>query len=306
MAHGGYLQAPDPDAAWEPPTSVVFGSPHIREVALLRTLGFAATSSLGLERANLQQLQTLAATFGWNGTGKRAPGRAFRFVTGLALLGWQLLPPRDGPPPELERLADHFKACHKHLGLDTYGLAVWRPPPERIEQIAFRLRFRDAALVREALASWRKELSPVKSFGDPATAPGGGPAAPANFVEARANLLRLLEEDRRDGGVSEDTRAASRTYEDLLQRDLVRPVLEWARAQRDPVLMNTGVELANVCEMLHRLSPALHDLQARALERGLGRGGGEEPTPALLIQHAQLNARLAALLKALRTWQRAL
>jgi hypothetical protein len=305
--YGGALQVPDPDGPWEPPPAAIFATSRIREVALLRSLGLAATLSLGLEQASIAQLLTLKATFSYGCSPKKANGWVFWFGTGLAFLGWDVLTPCDRPPPDMVRLAEYLKACRKHLNLDVYRLAVWRPPPEWVERLRFWLRFRDAALVRAGFWSgWREQLSPLKSFVDPATGPARAPAPGAGFGKARANLVRLLGEDRRCGGVSEGTRAAARAHEERVQRDLIEPLLEWAWRERDPVVRNLGVELASVCEQLHRATPVLHALQASALERGAGRGGGEETTHPLVIEHARQSAQLASLLKALCQLRRAL
>jgi hypothetical protein len=174
---------------------------------------------------------------------------------------------------------------------------VWWPGPEWVEGLKFRLAFQNKAVVREAFQGWRGQYYTLGPSGDPATAPGGVPAPPTNFVEARAELLRRLAEDRREGGASEGTRAAARTYDTWVWHDLVAPLVALARMQRDPLLMNAMAELANVSGLLHRLSPTLHDLQSRALDGARARGRGEEDTHALFLQHGQLSVRLAALLK---------
>jgi hypothetical protein len=146
------------------------------------------------------------------------------------------------------------------------------------------------------LASCEEQLDTLESCADPENAARvGTDGDPADVVEARARLLEQLKEDRRERRASPRTHKALAAYETLTRRDLIEPLQHWALASTDPVLRNLGVELGNVCALLHQIAPILHELQARDLEQALTRD--MVPTKAgLLQQYTQLSARLARLL----------
>jgi hypothetical protein len=276
----------------------LLAGPAVAEVALLRALGFPATLTAGLDRADLGQLRALAAAFGAaaDGAGQDAPPSTPPGAR-LALLGWAPMTLRVESPAALAPAAARLSAACEHLGLELYRAYVWQPVAESLEALSVRLDFRDAGLVRESLeTSLKYDLGMPDDFADPGAEPGP-PPPPADFAAAQAALLKRLAEGRREGGLSDAARDDLRAYEDLARRDLVAPLQSWALAQPDPVLRNAGAELARVCAALHLAAPLLHELQARELELALeGRGGAAHP---LLAQYARLATQVASLFKTL-------
>src|SRR5262249_36155772 len=172
-----------------------------------------------------------------------------------------------------------------------------RPNLCQLDKIAFCLAVTPPGChAKVLLTSSKDQLYTLESCADPEKAARvGTDGAPADVVEARARLLEQLREDRGERRTSGRTRKALAAYETLTRRDLIEPLLRWALASADPVLRNLGMELADVCALLHQIAPALHELQARDLEQALTRG----VAPArggLLHQYTQLSARLARLL----------
>jgi hypothetical protein len=60
-----------------------------------------------------------------------------------------------------------------------------------------------------------------------------------------------------DGFREGEAREAKRVYEEIVRRDLIRPLQERALASADPVIRNVGAELANICALLHEIGPSL-------------------------------------------------
>jgi hypothetical protein len=155
--------------------------------------------------------------------------------------------------------------------------------------------------VRELLLETTDSRYDLESFAPAAS--GGCPATPpANFVEAQADVLAVLAEERHLGGPSERARKALGTYDQLMRRDVITPLQTWALASGDPVVQAAGFELGEVSVMLRRMSVALHDLQGEHLQ---GRPGLEARIDKLLQQYLQLVGRFAQLLHSLSTWRRA-
>ena len=296
-------------------SGVLFAAGDIRDVALLRTLGLPATLSTGLERTTLIDFHSLRQAFAgvlpWYSPRVaeiEAALSAEGHVLGadlepaasrptLALLGWQIRSLRPDLPPTVPPVAARLHGFGLHLGAELAEVGVWRPNRYQLDKIAFCLAVTPPGCYATVLlGSSKDQLYPLEACADPEKAARvGTDGAPVDVVEARARLLEQLREDRGERRASGRTRQALAAYETLTRRDLIEPLQRWALASADPVLRNLGVELANVCALLHQIAPPLHELQARDLEQALTRG----VAPArggLLQQYTQLSARLARLL----------
>jgi hypothetical protein len=296
-------------------SGVLFAADDIRDVALLRTLGLPATLSTGLERTTLKDFRSLRQAFadvlpcGSPCVAEiEAALSAEGYVLGadlepaesrptLVLLGWQIRSLRPDFPPTVSPVAARLHGFGLHLGVELAEVAVWRPNRCALDKIAFCLAVTPPGCYATALLrSYKDQLYTLESCADPEKAARvGTDGAPVDVVEARARLLEQLREDRGERRASDRTREALAAYDTLTRRDLIEPLQRWALASADPVLRNLGVELANVCDLLHQMAPHLHELQARDLEQVLARG----VAPArggLLQQYTQLSARLARLL----------
>jgi hypothetical protein len=304
----------------------LFVSSRIREVALLRALGLAATLTTGLHRLTWGQVQAVAALLGEpviadivppstegspacpGGEGESFPGArtgeaTLSLARRLVLLGWDLWALRLQVPPLLPRTLARLKDVRRFLRVDLFGVVVWRPTDEARENFQFRSSLRDVALVRELVLEGTDPWDPFDSFSCQGAPSDGEPArAPPTVATAHADLLATLGENRPQGRSPEFARDLVRAYDALVQRDLVAPLQAWALASDDPAFRNAGMELATVAGLLHRLSPRLHELTARQLERPDGRDGDFLPRD-LLAQYLQLNNRFAILLKNLGQWR---
>src|SRR4051794_12670385 len=139
---------------------VLFAAPRIGDVALLRALGFPATLATGIPRLSPGALRDLDARFGGQDfvpaaprgqavptageAGGPAPGGSAReppvpVRPTLALLGWSPLAPAAQPSPALSGAAGRLAAARRHLGLPFAGVMAWRPSPQDLENLQFRL-----------------------------------------------------------------------------------------------------------------------------------------------------------------------
>jgi len=73
-------------------------------------------------------------------------------------------------------------------------------------------------------------------------------------VEAHAGLLDRLADKRHGKLLPNEARAALSKYNELTRRDLVQPLQRWVLVQTDLAVRAAGLELANVCSLLHQLS----------------------------------------------------
>jgi hypothetical protein len=187
----------------------------------------------------------------------------------LVLVAWQPLTLGRGLPALLRRFAAQVEELTRYLDVHLPQLAVWRPGVEDLKRLTYRLRFHDFDLVQKTLATSVDDLFDLDYVRRVGTSDEIEPE-PMTFGTARAQLLASLAETKRNRQVSERVREATATYEAIVQRDLVGPMLEWALRQHNPVIRNAATEFAELTAVMHRMSPLLHDKLVRHLEENGG------------------------------------
>jgi len=187
----------------------------------------------------------------------------------LKLLGWHLWTLNREVPPYLTTIAIDLDAAKRHLDLGFRMILAWRPEPEQIERFVYALRFRDSALVEKMFVdSFEDDFvsrSELERYMDPISL-DAKPWTPANCVEAHADLLVKLTQGRQSADWPHSVVNAMRTYDHLVERDLITPLRTWGLAQEDPVIRLAANKLADVDAMLQRISPRIHALQIRQME----------------------------------------
>jgi hypothetical protein len=301
---------------------------RIWDVVLLRALGFPATLATGLHRASLPQLQALDEAFAeqepFGGAslsppppptgeaGDERPGESAdpgdRAATAggdapqaatpprprLALVGWTPGSVRAEVPPPLRCAAAALVGVRQHLALPLAGVSVWLPSPKDLDSLRFQLRFRDASLISDMLRQSMDVLDAFEGVAAPQEGRRTRTAAPADLGAAQIELLARLADARGQGRTSDRVPAARRTYEDLIECQLIAPLQTWALTHDDPVIRNMGYDLATVCRELHRMGPQLHELLARRREKALA-GTNDPMTDKVLKEYLQLSKRLGSI-----------
>jgi hypothetical protein len=215
----------------------------------------------------------------------------------LVLVAWSPLGPTAAPPPALAPAVAHLRDARRYFGFEFAGIEAWRPDDDFLANLRFRLTFRDRSAVRELL----EEASGSVDFEE--LAPGGadGPAPPG-YAAALGELAAALAENQPRSGRSDRMKKATAVYEAAVQRELIGPLVDWALASGDPIVKNTGVQVAAVARQLHALAPLLTELQCSRLEAA----GGADIAPghdAWLRQYVALAGRFCALLHQLQCWR---
>jgi len=218
----------------------------------------------------------------------------------LALVGWSPVTLRAEPSPLLRRAAARLTAMRRYLGLALAGVVVWQPPPQVMDNLQFRLSLRDAAVVRELLLDSADALEDFERFVAEPQPPCPSPGQPnMTLTEGRAELLAQLAADHGRGQLAHSLREAQARYSELVERDLIRPLRDWARASDHPVIQSAGEELASVCAMLHEMSPFVQELLRQQTTMAL-EAGAELSLAGPLPQYLQLMNRQGALMRDLQ------
>jgi hypothetical protein len=305
---------------------ILFATPRVREVALLRAIGFPATLILGITKADLGALKALDKRFakadqphlGPEGTEPadsataETPASAPAPPTApascpegvavrLGLLGWSPLRVSPKPWPTVAPAVALLAEARRHLRLGFAEVGVWCLDDPTFKALRFRVRYRSAADVYNLLWEFSIGLDSVEAFSRP---PGGGTGAPdgpvPGLAEAQAALSGALAAERAAVGPPDTRRAARRRavrdYDKAVRNDLTNPLEAAALADSDPVARNEGVMLANICLDVHAIAPHLHDLITACFESG---GSAEQRNDANMMLNGYLTllARATSLVR---------
>ena len=189
---------------------------------------------------------------------------------GLVLVGWspyRLSFPFDS---QIRRIANHFSCLRRHMGMKFPGISVWHVSSAAIENLKFRLKWKDPEIITDFLFDSLHALQDLEKFAgsDVSLSP---PTASAftDLLSAQDNLMREHSNDGLPANRSHRIRAAEAMYQHLVQSALISPLQEWALSHDDPVVSVVGMELAEVCRALHQMRPSLLTFGGN----GIGPGG---------------------------------
>jgi hypothetical protein len=302
-------------------TQLFFAPVRLREVALLRTLGLAATSAFCFRRLSPQQLVAV---------NRRFTGRDFALdeespaavscheqqqpelvdkpalpapdnsPLTLVLVAWAPLAITDRYCPLLAHIAQQLVWARKFLGLPLAGIRVWQPSHAFLENLRYRIQFEDVDLVRDLMLESADELHDFEPL---AAALSPGSQVHQDFVSARANLLRRYADNEPGGEGVGPSASAVATYREAVRRELTDPLRAWALASHDPVTRNAIVELASRFEMLHQAGPALHEHWQRILDDRLPAHVRVQAS-RLFDQYLKLSSSTGSAMKTLHHWSR--
>jgi hypothetical protein len=212
----------------------------------------------------------------------------------ILLVGWNVLELDAAASAQLAGVAMAFEPFRKACEFDFPWLGIWRLSSEDIDTLRSRLTLQLPKLAALFLQKSTTQVFQLCPDTAQVRMTEAEPSQKEHFGAAQAELVANLV-----AGVGDRNRAreAQLLYEYLVQRDLVRPLQDWALASSDPVIRNAGVELANVCSLLHKLSPGLQSCVAEWLRSG--RQPDDGSPDRLLRSYLRLTGQFATLVKTL-------
>lgn len=226
----------------------LFATPSIRDVLLLRAIGFPAVTTAGLATAHTGTADVLERCFAWsaNGAGSGESPRG-----PLALVGCSLFPPNVAPPPALDHAVARLADLRRHFGFSFAGITAWVPRPAEIDALSSAVQLREPGAARLVLRSSFECLVDFEVLAGRPAPPV--PSYPDAFVAVLADLA----------AGSESVRDSRQSYEAAVHRDLVRPLLDRALADPDPAVRAAGAALAQASAALHLAAPHAIGAMAR-------------------------------------------
>jgi hypothetical protein len=294
-------------------SGMLFAAARPSDAVWLRRLGLAATLLTGRWQGCLPKIRALETHFGegfcqddppQSTTGHDKPVSSAPLAAGasLVLVGCSRLSELSAETCPLARKVARELVLEQHrLGFRFARIWVWRPAPDDIANLRHRLVYRESDLVREWCLAAREQLQDLTALADSADAARG--EAPADFVQAQAELLAALAEDRRLEQASERTQTARELYERSMEQELIQPLQQWAISSEDPIEQNFRIQLGEIFRLLHRLSPHIQEIQARQLAGGPFAQAPPDFAEAC-SQHAKLCQRAVTLTDAIARHRR--
>jgi len=297
-----------------PPRSRLFGVTSMGDVALLRCLGFGAAPIVHLNRLTLTGLRRLAVFVGEYPFGAIAgephlsvPAEYFEGLNQSSLRGDEaqrlmrfnltlITQPLGSRTPIIAerfvRVARHLADAARHLGLDWLHVDVWWPTADDLARLDYLRRLQSTNLIRQLVCAPRHTHT-VEEFVDPSSPPSR-PGPVDDFAAARDQLLRLLGDHRLSGYGEDRVRQARQQYEQLLERDLVTPLVRQGLTLASPAARSRAVALAEVGRLAHEQAMVVHEELSAATHRARPGAEGSSPSDALQ-QYLALIDRMVAL-----------
>jgi hypothetical protein len=279
--------------------SVLYATPDIREVALLRALRMPATPSHHLHRLTYAGLQELENLFFAD------PQVDFcSYRPTLALLGWSLLSLSAQPNPALLLAVKHLMQARKNLEMELSGILTWRLSSDDVEDLRHWVKLRDAESVQQLLRKQAAALDDLEILLLTSSVTTTTEADPGNaLARTRAALVDQLANAPAVGPLPDRARRAREVHDEQVQRTLVEPLEKSFLASSDPLSRNIGVQLTRALQWLHGMDPLLDSQLSRQFDRA--NQGVSAPLPAeTLKQFLALTGRAGSLVRDLCQWRK--
>ena len=155
----------------------------------------------------------------------------------------------------------------RYLGVDTSSIAAWRPTPDELARIRFCLDLGHVSAAAEALHRRNDSIFVLN------VAPGQRGRVNAGAADYGL-LVSQLEAFARVDHESFDAiafQAACRRLEEVVECDLVGPLLERAMETNDPLVRNLLVTSGSLAKWLHCHAPFLGGALAPPTDAGARR-----------------------------------
>jgi len=171
-------------------------------------------------------------------------------------------------PEGLDGVAGSLINVGKCLDVNLDDVFVWRPTTADVRRITYCLANGERKDVRKAILASLRRSSQLLGLTQ------GETDEPVSLLEARARLREAL---LRPGGKSGERRRRLRQHQEAIDNALVRPLLEQAAAEFDPMRSSQLAALAGINQMLHpAVELYLAGQEKEVAKRGL-RAGGQNP-----------------------------
>lgn len=208
----------------------------------------------------------------------------------LIIAGWSFARQRRVPGEQLRLLMSRLADAERYLRIDLSHVAVWVPTDDEIAGLQFCMDLQDSGSVVNALVdSVGRSTYSISSVESEDLSPW---RTPDTYLEARSALWRSLRDTASD---SADRDALVESFENLLQSQMIDPLLQAAVGNTDPVLGTLRIEFANISSLLQSQAPFLHHdlIQANVHAESRDRRGTLDRSIRLRMQLVDRLIRIA-------------
>ncbi len=196
------------------------------------------------------------------------------------------------------RVAASLTEAQQFLDMQLDDVHVWWPTEEQVAALRFLCELRRPQLIRAAILD-NDEHYALSNFRDPSSPPPRRPTRPG--LAATLDALIDLEAGKANGGgAAERVKEVRKTYEETVNRDLLRPMLEAALRERDPVRANLQACAAHLFRNIHLAAPGLNATLRERIRTGHISNGQELVNPVQLSRMRDLVRLVVSLCNQLR------
>lgn len=220
----------------------------------------ALCETLGIPRSN--EFAPSRHPSGSKTESKPAEARSSWDSMSLVFADWSLATLDVAPVAEIASIVQHFCSLHQHLGLAVDDFAVWRPSPDDIAAFQFCAQYGDSTDIANIMTERLDDRCEL------IIAPGRTTRQkPSSVSEATSTLLSVLC----DAPDEHWRQVAWKDAHELLETEIVAPLIRAGQSVQDPIRRNLIDTLANISRVLHPQALAIAAKFAVATRKhGLG------------------------------------
>jgi hypothetical protein len=262
---------------------------NLTDLAVLRSLGFAATTATGLASMKGRELRLLFGRPKVGGTDvakSRTATRAdiSRHGARIVLADWDISSLSRKQTDEGAMICLRMEKAESSLGFATSRLYSWTPTSHELSE------FCDAVDLNEPDALRQLFRESIDESSRPASCCITVPRKKVTFLEARRELITELQRSEMVRGNERALASKFRQYCDLFEKEFVEPLLKMALDQSNPARRAILTQTAEIITRGHAAS--LLVLEAKSTSRGRRRS--EHPDPGDANNLMQLTKQLLA------------
>ncbi|MFT4558051.1 MAG: hypothetical protein ACI92S_003425 [Planctomycetaceae bacterium] len=207
---------------------------NLTDLAVLRSLGFAATTATGLASMKGRELRLLFGRPKVGGTDvakSRTATRAdiSRHGARIVLADWDISSLSRKQTDEGAKICSQMAKAESSLGFDTSRLSTWKPTTRELSEFSDAAEFEDQNALRQL---FRESLDESVR---PASTCIKVPTKKLTLLDAYRELSKELLRSERIRGNERTLASKLLHYSELWEKEIVEPLLKEARDQSQPI-----------------------------------------------------------------------
>ena len=235
------------------------GVDSLCDLMLLRSLGVASIPARDLGKLSRTSLGLLA-DFRWHANATTGGDHVVENPR-IEILAGSLSSATSGVSEHLCQVARRVGGAKKHLKMNFPGLSVWWPSVEELDGLCYFRELRDPAAMRNFLRQ-EHETYEIEEFMI-RNQPPVRRHLRENLCSCTDDLLQTQRNTQLGTQSAKEQRRVKRKYDETLEREVIRPLIEEAMAATNPKICALELMFANMSREMLSLMPEVHAFLAK-------------------------------------------